>query len=163
RERTGRVLRSLAGRGSVSGSARLVAPVRVLLLERTGESDWLKQYMADETEKAQIDLARAPELNLTAIDDPWSIFEFVLAQTSKPLPDKNEPLAALDAIAPERRPLFAYFTADAIARGVDIRHFDADRLLDDVIEHSRNAYWKPAGAKEEDERMLAVATMAGGV
>jgi hypothetical protein len=161
KERTGKVLRALAGRG-FSDAARLAAPVRVLLLERTGEDHWLKQHMGDETEKAQIDLVRAPDLSLTAIDDPWPIFEFVLNQANKPLPDKDETLAAFAAIDSERRPLYAYFTADAIAHGVDIRHFDADRLLETVIEQSRNAYWKPAGAKEEDERLLAVATMAGG-
>jgi palmitoyl protein thioesterase len=163
KERTGKVLRALAGREPASGAARLAAPVRVLLIERAGDGDWLKQIMGDETERAQVDLARAADLNLNPIDDPWPIFEFVLNAANKPLPDKNETLAAFDAIDSERRPLFAYFTADAIARGVDIRHFDADRLLDAVIEHGRNAYWKPAGAKEEDERLLAVATMAGGV
>jgi pimeloyl-ACP methyl ester carboxylesterase len=163
KERTGKVLRALAGRESAGGAARLAAPVRVLLIERTGEGDWLKEVRGDETEGALIDLARAPDLKLTAIDDAWPIFEFVLNRANKPLPDKIETLASFERIDRERRPLFAYFAADAIARGVDIHDFDADRLLNEFIEHSRNAYWKPAGAKEQDERLLAVATMAGGV
>jgi hypothetical protein len=106
----------------------------------------------------QLTLARAPNLPLTTIDDPWPIFEFVLKGKSKPLPDKAETLAALAAIDSERRPQFAHFMADAIARGVDIRHFDAARLFQGVIEHGRETYWKPAGATAEDERLLAVAT-----
>jgi hypothetical protein len=163
KDRTAKILRAIAGRESSAAIAPLAAPVRVLLIERTNEGEWLKQIMGDETERAQIEMVRAPDLELAAIDDPWPIFEFVLNQAKKPLPDKSETLAALAVIDSERRPLFAYFTADAIARGVDVRHFDADRLLDDVIEHSRNSYWKPAGAKDQDERLLAVATMAGGV
>jgi pimeloyl-ACP methyl ester carboxylesterase len=162
-ERTGKVLRALAGRGPASG-ARLAAPVRVLLVERIAEGEWLKKIlMGDETRKKQLDLARAPNLPLTTIDDPWPIFEFVLNQKGKALPDKSETLAALAEIDSERRPQFAYFMADAIARGVDIRDFDAARLLEEVIEHGRESYWKPAGATATDERLLAVATMAGGL
>jgi hypothetical protein len=162
-ERTGKMLRALAGRGPAYGTARLAAPVRVLLVERTDEGEWLKKIVGDETKKKQLDLARARHPPLTTIDDPWPIFEFVLREKGKPLPDKAETLAALAEIDSERRPQFAYFMADAIARGVDIRHFDAARLLEDVIEHGRESYWKPAGATAKDERLLAVATMAGGL
>ena len=162
-ERTGKVLRALAGRGPASG-ARLAAPVRVLLVERNAEGEWLKKISTgDETRKKQLDLARAPHLPLSTIDDPWPIFEFVLNQKGKALPDKSETLAALAEIDSERRPQFAYFMADAIARGVDIRDFDAARLLEEVIEHGRKSYWKPARATATDERLLAVATMAGGL
>ena len=54
-------------------------------------------------------------LALATISDSWPIFEFVLDQAKKPLPDKTETLAALGQIDRERRPLFAYFMADAIA------------------------------------------------
>jgi pimeloyl-ACP methyl ester carboxylesterase len=162
-ERTGKVLRALAGRGPAYGTARLAAPVRALLIERIGEGEWLKKLMGDETKKKQLELARAPNLALTTIDDPWPIFEYVLKEKGKPLPDKAETLAALAAIDSERRPQFAHFMADAIARGVDIRHLDAARLLEEVIEHGRESYWKPAGATAMDERLLAVATMAGGL
>ena len=88
---------------------------------------------------------------------------FVLNQAKKPLPDKTQTLAALDEIDSERRPLFAYFMADAIAAGHDVFHFDAARLLDQVIERGREKYWKPAGAAQKEERLLALATMAGGL
>ena len=162
--RTGKVLRALAGRGPAYGTARLAAPVRVLLVERISEGVWLEKILeGDETKKKQLELARAPNLPLTTINDPWPIFEFVLKQIGKPLPDKAKTLATLAEIDSERRPLFAYFQADLIARGVDIRHVDAAGLLDQVIKHGRESYWKPAGALPKDERLLAIATMAGGL
>lgn len=162
-ERSGRLLRALAGRGPADGTPRLAAPVRVLLIERTGEGDWLDKTVGVGTAKARVNAARSPNLSLEAISDPWPIFEFVLNQAKKPLPDKTQTLATLDQIDSERRPLFAYFMADAIAAGHDVRHFDAARLLDQVIERGREKYWKPAGATAEDERLLTVATMAGGL
>jgi pimeloyl-ACP methyl ester carboxylesterase len=163
-ERTGRLLRTLSGRGAPDGTMRLSAPVRVLLIERMGNGDWLDKIVGTGTTKAQVEAAHAPEdLQLLALSDPWPIFEFVLDQSQKPLPDKPETLAALEKIDPERRPLFAYFMADAIAVGHDVRHFDAERLLDDVINRGRENYWKPAGATAREERLLALATMTGGL
>ena len=170
-ERTGRLLQALAGRGPADGTLRLAAPVRVLLiermvaegLERMGGNDWLSKVMGFGTAQAQVEAARAPNLPLGTVDDRWPIFETVLKPQNKPLPDKTQTLTALAEINSERRPLFAYFAADAIAHGDDIRHFNREQLLEQVIKRSREGYWKPAGAKAEDERLLAVATMAGGV
>ncbi|MCI0600171.1 MAG: hypothetical protein L0Y60_11755, partial [Beijerinckiaceae bacterium] len=163
-ERTGRFLRALSGRGTPDGTMRLSAPVRVLLVERMGKGDWLDKIVGTGTAKARVEAAHASEdLPLLALSDPWPIFEFVLKEAKKPLPDKTETLAALEKIDPERRPLFAYFMADAIAAGRDIRNFDAARLLDQVIERARENYWKPAGASAKEERLLALATMTRGL
>ena len=138
--------------------------MRVLLIERMGKGDWLGKIVGTGTEKAQVEACHASEdLLLSAISDPWPIFEFVLGQAQKPLADKTETLASLEKIDPERRPLFAYFMADAIAAGHDVRHFDADRLLDQVIARGRENYWRPAGATAREERLLALATMARGL
>ena len=161
-ERTGNVLRALAGRGPAYGTARLAAPVRVLLVERTSEGEWLKKILWEMKRKEATRFSRAPNLLLTTIDDPWPIFEFVLKQSGKPLPDKAETLAALDKIDSERRPLFAYFVADAIARGVDIRDFDAPACSSRSSSTVANVL--EAGRSEpKDERLLAIATMAGGL
>ncbi|EGW23135.1 hypothetical protein [Methylobacter tundripaludum] len=137
--------------------------LRVILVERTGEGDWLNKIVGTGTTKAQVNATHAPNLPLATISDSWPIFEFVLNKVKKPVPDKAETLATFGAIDPERRPLFAYFMADAIAAGHDVRHFDAARLLDQVIERGREAYWKPVGATAKEERLLALATMAGGL
>src|SRR5262249_30408833 len=155
------LLQALAGRGTADGTRALEAPVRVILLERTLEGGWLDKVVGDEVAKALVDKARAPDLALAVISDPWPIFDFVLTKNGVALPDRAETLAAFAEIDPERRPLFAYFMADAMARGDDVRHFDAKRLVDQVINHSRKAYWAPAGANAADERLMALATMTG--
>ena len=163
-ERTGKLLRALAGRGAADGTMRLAAPVRIVLVERTGAGDWLDKIVRVGTTKPQVNAAHASaDLPLATIDDPWPIFAFVLQEANKPPPDKTQTLAALGEIDPECRPLFAYFMADAIAHGDDIRQFDGLRLLDHIIERGRVAYWNPAGATAADERLLAIATMAGGL
>ena len=163
-ERTGNLLRALSGRGPADNTARLAAPVRVLLLERMGKGDWLDRIVGTGTDKARVEAAHASEdLQLLALTDPWPIFEFVLGNAKKLLPDKTRTLAALETIDPQRRPLFAYFMAYAISAGRDIRHFDSERLLDDVVNHARDKFWKPAGAAAPEERLLALATMTRGL
>ena len=95
--------------------------------------------------------------------DPWPFFEHVLHEANRPLPDKTTTLVALDEIDPERRPLFAHFMADAIAAGRDIRELDAERLLEDVIERARTRFWRPLGCNAKEEKVLALATIAGGM
>ena len=95
--------------------------------------------------------------------DPWPFFEHVLREANRPLPDKTTTLAALDDIDPERRPLFAHFMADAIAAGRNVHELDAERLLEDVIERARTRFWRPFGCSAKEERLLALATIAGGV
>jgi len=61
------------------------------------------------------------------------------------LPNKTETLVTLENIDPERRPLFAYFMADAIAAGHDVRDFDAEHLLEDVIRRAREKILEARG------------------
>jgi hypothetical protein len=168
---TAKILRALSGRGAPDGTSRLLAPVRVLLIERAGAGDWLDKVVGSGLEKARVeDCHMSKDLQLITLSDPWPIFEFVLRNAKKALPEKAETLGSLERIDPERRPLFAYFMADAIAAGRDIRHFDTSHLLDDVIKRNREKFWKPAGAttNEErllakDERLLTLATMTRGL
>jgi len=160
-ERAKRILGVLASRNAGDGDVRrLDMPVRVILLERTSGGPWLDTIIsADPRVKA----ARAQDLPLKAVTDPWPFFEHVLHKANRPLPDKTTTLAALGEIDPERRPLFAHFMADAIAAGRDIHELDAERLLEDVIERARARFWRPLGCNAKEERLLALATVAGGV
>ena len=53
--------------------------------------------------------------------------------------------------------------ADAIAAGRDIRDFDAARLIEDVIARAQEKVWKPLGGEAKLERLLALATICGGL
>lgn len=70
-DRTGRLLQALAGRGPADGTARLAAPVRVLLVERTGEGKWLDKIVGVDATEAQVKAAHASaNLPLATISDP---------------------------------------------------------------------------------------------
>jgi hypothetical protein len=160
-ERARRLLGTLSGRNAADGDIRrLDMPVRVLLLERTSSGPWLDTIIsADPRVKA----ARAQDLLLKAVAVPWPFFEYVFREAKKPLRDRTATLAALGEIDPERRPLFAHFIADAIVAGRAIHELDAERLLEDVIKRARARFWKPLGCGAKEERLLGLATIAGGV
>ena len=169
-DRTGKLLRALSGRSTRDGTSPLSAPVRIVLIERMGKGDWFDKSVGTGTDKARVEATHAKDaadnpidLPLSAVSDPWPIFKFVPEQAKRPLPDKEKTLTAFEKIDPERRPLFAYFMADAMKAGRDIRQFDAARLLDDVINRARDKFWKPAGATPEEEGLLALATMTRGL
>jgi len=163
-KRAKRILGALASRNAGDGDVRcLDMPVRVILLERTSGGLWLDKIIAADP---RVKAARAQDLPLKSVTDPWPIFEHVFREANRPLPDKTATLAALDEIDPERRPLFAHFLADAIVAGRDVRNLDAERLVEDVIERARTKFWRPLGGTAgiaKEERLLALATMAGGV
>ena len=168
-DRAKRILGALASRKAGDGDVRrLDMPVRVILLERTSGGPWLDAITsADPRVKA----ARALDLPMKAVPDPWPFFEHVLYAANKQLPDKTTTLTALGEMDPERRPLFAHFLADAIAAGRDVHELDAGRLLEDVIDRAREKFWRPLvdDTKEGDQRLardellLALATIAGGL
>ena len=168
-DRAKRILGALASRKAGDGDVRrLDMPVRVILLERTSGGPWLDAIIsADPRVKA----ARALDLPMKAVPDPWPFFEHVLYAANKQLPDKTTTLTALGEMDPERRPLFAHFLADAIAAGRDVHELDAGRLLEDVIDRAREKFWRPLfdDTKEGDQRLardellLALATIAGGL
>ena len=168
-DRAKRILGALASRKAGDGDVRrLDMPVRVILLERTSGGPWLDAIISADL---RVKAARALDLPMKAVPDPWPFFEHVLHAANKPLPDKTATLAALGEMDPERRPLFAHFLADAIAAGRDVHELDAGRLLDDVIDRAREKFWRPLfdDTKEgnqrlaRDELLLALATIAGGL
>jgi hypothetical protein len=152
----------------------LCRPVRVLLIERDGKDSRLERsFKVSPLLRGQT--TRAADLTLLPIDDVWPIFEHVLTRTGSQtatgvLDNKAATLAALDAIDRQRRPLFAFLVADALARGQGMRTWDRTTLLDDVIERERHEFWLPAADSvglgpeiKKEERALALATMANGL
>jgi hypothetical protein len=67
----------------------------------------------------------------------------------------------LQEIDPQGRPLYAALTADALMSGRDIREWDQDRLLRDVLAREQQT-WKSNGVDERYQNLLALATLVGG-
>ena len=145
----------------------LDAPVRLLLLERSKERFWWDQLIGtDQTGYAieECQFARESlDLGPMSEDDLWQTIVSVLEEVGKSLPDREETVRALDQIDPERRPLFAAFAADALSTTSNIRGWDRERLLRDVLERERRHHWLPAGVNVSYENLLCLATMTGGL
>ena len=156
------MMRALSGRVRDDGTADLAAPVRILLVERAGSGEWLNWIVGTGSTGHRVRAAHArTDLQLATISDVWPLIAFVLRQAGRRLPERERTLEILSSIDKERRPLFAYFMADAMAAGRDVHQFDASGLLDDVIERWGDKFWQPAGAGASEERTLALATMIG--
>jgi hypothetical protein len=166
-----RVANILTGLSERQPPHLLRRPVRVLLIERDRNDSRLESIFAA-SPLLSGETTHASDLALRPIDDIWPLFQHVLTEAgvAPSSLDKVPMLASFDVIDKERRPLFAFLVADALAHGQNIRNWDRRALLDDVINRDRRRFWLPAaesvglGAEiKKEERVLALATIAGGV
>ena len=162
-EPVGEMLKALAER---SPSEALRKPVRLLLIERDPADPRLETMVAAARRTAGGN-SRRPDLVLHP-GDVRHIFEYVLGRSG----DVATCERALTEIDPEqRRPLFAFLIADAVKRERNVRGWDRDALLNDVISRERTYFWWPKatslGLSKQDaqaaERALVLATMVGGL
>jgi hypothetical protein len=104
-------------------------------------------------------------LALPGLDDHdlWDVIGHFCKKAGRQAPDRAETLSSLTAVDPQRRPLFAYFLADAVAAGRSPRGWDRETLLRDVLRREEESFWTPAGVAEQDKNLLALATMTGGL
>jgi hypothetical protein len=168
-EKVAFVLQGLAERQSPH---LLRHPVRALLIERDANDPRLEKYLAV-SPLVRGETTHTGELALESIDDVWPIFEHVLGKIGSNIRqaalDKEFILSELAAIDVQRRPLFAFLVADALARGQNVRNWDRATLLDDVLKRERYHYWLPAAVSagidqiNKEERALALATMCNGL
>ena len=145
----------------------LVFPVRLLLLEREAQGDWLdRMHGGRGSDRAAIMAARHAEpraLKPLSPDDLWQTIAFILDDAGKPHPDKGSTLALLTHIDPEGRPLFAALLADALAAGAMPQQWNRHILVKNVLGREEANWWKAARVTEEDKNLLALATLCGGL
>lgn len=152
------------------GAHHLQRPVRLLLLERQAEGPWLDRILALSRKGRS---CRGADLALGSPSSLWPVFQHVWHWRKRvgDLPDEQETLSRFAALDPRRRPLFAMLMADAIATHGGHRLWSREALLEDVLVRERERFWRPAAAAcgldpqqiEKEERVLALATMVGGV
>ncbi len=140
--------------------------VRVLLVEREGDGPWLKEFMGSRSESYAIEQARFSDspLVLGPMDeeDLWEGIRSMLEIASMPPPARAQLMKHLRELDPLGRPLYAILAADALTSGRDIRDWDRERLMRDVLERERQG-WAKIGITAPYESLLALATMAGGL
>jgi hypothetical protein len=156
-------------------AADLNFPVRVLLIARSVEEPWWREFLGrgSRTTRETILGARFEEpLHLSGLSprDSWALIEHLLsaANVSWSASERDYLMAALSRIDPGGSPLYAMLLADAFAHtekgSWDSRSatWDAAQLVEDVIERER-AQWEALGTTAEDERALALATILWGL
>lgn len=141
------------------------ARVRVLLVEREANGAWMQELVGKRSDGYAIEQARFAESPLVlgplSEQDLWETVLSVLRTGARVLPSRTDVLQRLREIDPDGRPLFAAFAADALLSGRDIREWDRDRLLRDVLERERQR-WANNGVLESYENLLALVTAVGG-
>ncbi len=142
--------------------------VRVILVEREGEGTWLEALMGNRSERyvlEQVRYSRSPILlPPLAEEDLWAGISS-MHQNQSPsvsLPSREQLMADLRVIDPLCRPLYAILATDALISGRNIRHWDRERLMQDVLRREHQG-WSKAGVTKQYENLIALATMAGGL
>jgi len=149
-------------------SEELHHPVRLLLLERPiSEEVWWDRFLGAGTTRMSVESAQHDEIFVMppmSDDQLWKSIVFILEQHGvHPLPSRDIVLESLRSVDPEGNPLFAAMAADALSAGRDIRDWDREALLRDVLQREEQLYWKPRGAGEKYKNLLALATLIEGI
>jgi hypothetical protein len=150
-------------------------PVRVLLIARSAEEPWWKEFLGrgSRTNRESILSARFDvplQLQGLSPQDNWVIIEHDLgaADVSWSATEKHYLMETLSRIDPSGSPLYAMLLADAFAHSEkgpwDSRsaEWDAALLVENVIERER-VQWEAVGMTAEDQHALALATILGGL
>jgi hypothetical protein len=145
------------------------APVRLLLLERQVDDGWWKQFLGDQgtRDRHAVELSRYAEPLALEPMTRDQLIE-VMTHVSPGLGDASrehlsEVAGRLAEIDPKGRPLFAAVAADAIEHGRNLREWDAEQLLGDLLGRERDRTWARVGAGSAEENLLALATLANGL
>ncbi|WP_148289340.1 hypothetical protein [Fibrella aestuarina] len=146
--------------------------VRVLLLERETREDWWAGFENDPAiHQSRYGGIDHPLLDLPPFDDEriWNIITEVYQKEGKgPLhADKDETLAKLADLDPERRPLFAFLVGLALAADGDIRHWNVEQLLTNLLKRYEDKFWKKHPSYQHNgqahKNLLMLATLARGI
>lgn len=147
-------------------------PVRVLLLERDIRADWWERltlpievkrscYRGDENPQPT-DMLPLPPLG----DLRWDIIAQIHHRNHKPLPpDRAAILAILHGMDPLDRPLFAFFAGMAMVEGENIRGWNKEDLLDNLLLREEENQWKMSDHPLADKylNLLTLATLTRGL
>ena len=154
----------------------LVAPVRLLLLERDAHEGegWWQQFEKDEVWTCRFRLPGTdkPVMPLLGLekDDHWQLISAVYKKRkSEDIPyERDAVLRELYRIDPQQRPLFALFVSVALADGlfVNLQTWGVRELLATILQREREV-WVEHGAEKQEpkqhENLLVLNTLAQGM
>lgn len=141
-------------------------PVRVILVERDADGSWMQRLIGNRSAGYALEQARSTaatvQVGPLTDDELWQGVADMVDGIATWHGARDDLVAAIHTLDPERRPLFALLAADAVAAGRRIGAWDRERLLRDVIGREREA-WAAHGVTAEYENLLALATATGGL
>lgn len=162
---TGKLMQAIADNAA---SDAHFPPVRLILLERSYDDTWRDKLFQGERAGLvrEAEFLKEQGLNLEPVANLWPVFEAMIPADN--LPEREATLRKLEDIDPQRRPLFAAFFADAIARGVYDTQWSRTELVDSVLTHSEEKYWwtdfyGDIYDRSKIKRLAAIITMSGGL
>ena len=140
--------------------------VRIVLVDREADDEWLSQIIGSRSHSYTIEAVRYPDspivlgsLNRQAL---WELMYNVSCGTALETYNQNDLLEQLHKLDSTGRPLYAIFAADSIASGHKIHDWNRTRLMRDVIEREREG-WRSSGITMLYENLLCFATLSGGL
>ncbi|MEB2774485.1 hypothetical protein SYJ56_04160 [Algoriphagus sp. D3-2-R+10] len=142
--------------------------VRVILVEREGKGQWLEKLLGNRSERYVLEQVRysIADIELTSMSEEvlWEGLNILNQDqtASLPLPPREQLISDLKVIDPLCRPLYTILATDALISGRNIRLWDRERLMLDVLGRERQS-WLEAGVTRPYENLLALATMVGGL
>jgi hypothetical protein len=149
-------------------SREFAFPVRILLIARSADEPWWKEFLGRESRTVSESILAARffdspmQLHSLSTNETWAIIEHELsaARVGWSEDDKQYLSQKLTALDPSGSPMYAMLLADAFAHGEKAAKWDTALLVENVIERER-VRWRAAGMARADEQALALATMIG--
>lgn len=140
--------------------------VRIILIERESET-WLEPLTLNDNIAASrfvydLSISDNREIVLQGLKDPWPLMESILDGQLDNLPEKTLLLNKLNSIDQYSTPLFAFMFAEHVANEPQgWQALGKRELLSKLLVRERKEFWHNVQKNGPEERMVAVATMAG--
>ncbi|MBL4614244.1 MAG: hypothetical protein JKY27_05135 [Magnetovibrio sp.] len=141
-------------------------PVRFLLLERDMQSDdeWAKQFWGPgRTDQISLEdtchRQKPIELADPGPDELWTIMQGMNATLDETR--REECLEKLSTIDKESRALYAAFLGEALTANDNVLEWSTTDLAREILQRDQENFW-PKDVTEQDENLLALATMTAG-
>lgn len=160
-----RLLTDLSDRTAGQG-VPLARPVKLLLLERSADSQWLNDIRGYGYNNADTQYLPNDDgvLHLGAFDDPVKVIEWVLNKNDANVPDHGVLSRKLSEFDSLQRPLFAHLLGEMVLNEPDAwQNLDMVEAVRRLIQRERQSFWWRVGATQSEERLLAMATIVRGI
>ena len=147
---------------TLSRSASLSYPVRLVLLDRIVDQAWERRLFGGGSELQQAMESRSPIITLAPLSnrETTALLKQITQTTEM---NESDILFGDEFNCGSQLPLFVAMTTFAIADGKMPRQWGPDVLIRDWLCREKEEYWLPKGVTESEIRLLCLACIAGDI